>query len=257
MDFLKRFSSTTTLIGFLFFSTASSGCVAQSASAQRGSGTTQQPQATAQQGSGTQNAGGSQTTAASHPALTDPSLANKKAPEKFQAKFATTKGDIVVEVTRAWSPNGADRFYNMVDVGYFDDIAIFRAVPNFMFQFGVHGDPNISKHWKNATIKDDPPGQASNLPGYLTFAKTGAPNSRSAQMFINLGNNSFLDQQGFTPFGKVVQGLDIVAKINTEYGENKPQDNVQGRLVQEGNDWLLEKFPRLDLIKSVELIEMR
>ena len=187
--------------------------------------------------------------------MTNPALANKTAPEKFFAKFSTTKGDFVVEVTRALSPNGADRFYNMVDIGYFQNIAIFRAVPNFMFQFGVHGDPNISKHWANATIKDDAPGKASNLPGFLTFAKTGAPNSRSAQMFVNLGNNGFLDRQGFTPFGKVVEGQEVVGKINTEYGENAPSD--QGMFVQKGNDWLLKKYPRLDIIRSVTLVELK
>ena len=243
MDSLHRFSTIATMLGLLIYSTASSGCVAQSPTkTQQGSGTTQP-------------AAGSQTKAAAHPALTDPSLANKTAPEKFRAKFATTKGDIVIEVTREWSPNGADRFYNLVDIGYFDDIAIFRAVPNFMFQFGVHGDPNVSKHWKDSNIKDDAPGKASNLPGYVTFAKTGMPNSRSAQMFVNLGNNSFLDAQGFTPFGKVIEGLEVVAKINTEYGENDPED--QGSLITKGNDWLLKKYPRLDIIKSVELIEMK
>lgn len=234
----------------LIVSIASSGCLAQSSAKKA-----QSPEA-AQQGSATtQQSSGSATKNAPNPALTNPSLANKTAPEKFFARFETTKGDFVVEVTREFSPNGADRFYNMVDIGYFKDIAIFRAVPNFMFQFGVHGDPNVSKHWKDATIKDDAPGKASNVPGFLTFAKTGMPNSRSAQIFINLGNNAFLDRQGFTPFGKVVEGLEVVGKINTEYGENDPSD--QGALIQKGNKWLLGKYPRLDIIRSVTFVEAK
>ena len=262
-----RFQSVTAFAALLIFSASTPGCQAQStlrkpqgsstqATTQQGSATTQQGSATTQQGSGTtQQGAGSASKNAAHPALTNPSLANKTAPEKFYARFATTKGDFVVEVTRELSPNGADRFYNMVDIGYFHNIAIFRGIPNFMFQFGVHGDPNISKHWAEATIKDDAPGKASNLPGFLTFAKTGAPNSRSAQMFINLGNNAGLDRQGFTPFGRVVEGLDVVAKINTEYGENDRTD--QGEFVQKGNEWLLKKYPRLDIIKSVEFVEAK
>lgn len=250
MDSLHRFSTITTLIGLLIYSTASTGCVAQSPTKNQGS-STKQPAS----GSDTKAEQSSQTKAAAHPAMTNPSLANKTSPEKFQAKFVTTKGDFVIEVTRAWSPNGADRFYNLIDIGYFQDIAIFRGVPNFMFQFGVHGDPNVSKHWKDSNIKDDRPGNVSNLPGYVTFAKTGMPNSRSAQMFVNLGNNAFLDSQGFTPFGKVIEGLEVVGKINTEYGENDRED--QGEFIAKGNAWLLKKYPRLDIIKSVELTEMK
>jgi peptidyl-prolyl cis-trans isomerase A (cyclophilin A) len=252
-----RFQSVAVFAALLVLSTSTPGCQAQSTLRKpQGSATTQQGSATTPQGSATtQQGSGSATKSAPHPALTDPSLANKTAPEKFFARFSTTKGDFVVEVTRELSPNGADRFYNMVDVGYFQNIAIFRAIPGFMFQFGVHGDPSVSKHWSKATIKDDAPGKASNLPGFLTFAKTGLPNSRSAQIFINLGNNASLDRQGFTPFGKVVEGLDVVAKINTEYGENDRSD--QAEFTQKGNEWLLKKYPRLDIIKSVTFVEAK
>lgn len=187
-------------------------------------------------------------------ALTNPKLANKQAPDKFRVKFETTKGDIVLEVNREWSPVGADRFYNLVDIGYFKDIVIFRAVPDFMFQFGIHGSPAVSQHWSNSNIKDDPrkPG-ISNEPGTITFAKTGAPNSRSTQMFINLKDNAFLDGQGFTPFGKVVEGMDIVKKINTEYGENPP--DLQSRFEAQGNAYVLKRFPNLDIIKSAKVVE--
>ena len=259
-----RFQSVAAFAALLVLSTSAPGCQAQStlrkpqgsATAPQGSASTPQGSATTPQGSATtQEGSGSATKSAPHPALTNPSLANKTAPEKFFARFSTTKGDFVIEVTREWSPVGADRFYNLVDIGYFNNIAFFRAVPGFMLQFGVHGDPNISKHWKAANIKDDQPGKASNVPGFISFAKTGLPNSRSAQMFINLANNGFLDRQGFTPFGKVVEGLEVIGKINTEYGENERTD--QAMFVEKGNEWLLKKYPRLDIIKSVTFVEAK
>jgi peptidyl-prolyl cis-trans isomerase A (cyclophilin A) len=140
----------------------------------------------------------------------------------------------------------------MVDIGFFEDIAIFRAVDNFMFQFGIHGNPNISQHWSNSNIQDDPRKGISNDLGTITFAKSNAPNSRSCQMFINLRNNAFLDGQGFTPFGKVVEGMDVVKKINTEYGENA--QDVQPRFQSQGNAFILKRYPNLDIIKSVTLV---
>lgn len=191
--------------------------------------------------------------AAPHPALKDPSLAVERAPETFKAKFSTTKGDYTVQINRAWSPNGADRFYNLVKIGYFQDVAIFRAIKGFMYQFGIHGDPAISGVWDDANISDDPNVGISNAPGTICFAKTGAPNSRSTQMFINLGNNANLDGQGFTPFGRVVEGLDVVRNINTEYGENR--GNVQGEFKEKGNQYIVQMFPNIDFIKSVTLVE--
>jgi peptidyl-prolyl cis-trans isomerase A (cyclophilin A) len=205
------------------------------------------------------NAGaGTAATAQDNPALMDPSKATETAPDKFKAKFVTTKGDFVIEVTRAWAPNGADRFYNMVRVGYFKEIAIFRAIKGFMFQFGIHGNPAVTAKWRDASIQDDPSAGISNLPGYVTFAQTGRPNSRSAQMFVNLGNNAFLDEARgggapFVPFGKVISGMDVVEKINTEYGENSRE--VQGKFMAEGNAYIQEKYKRIDFIKSVEIVK--
>jgi peptidyl-prolyl cis-trans isomerase A (cyclophilin A) len=187
-----------------------------------------------------------------HPAMADPSLANKKAPDEFKVKFQTTKGDFVVKVTRAWSPNGADRFYNMVDIGYYNDIVIFRAIDGFMFQFGIHGDPAVNSKWSEANFKDDPNAGVSNKPGYLSFAKSGRPNSRSTQIFVNLGNNANLDGMNFTPFAQIVEGADVVMKINTEYGENAR--DVQGNFQAEGNKYILKKYPKLDIIKSVSFL---
>ncbi|HMP80181.1 MAG TPA: peptidylprolyl isomerase [Pirellulaceae bacterium] len=184
--------------------------------------------------------------------LPSPRDAQEKAPDEFKVKFKTTKGDFIVQVTRNASPNGADRFYNLVKIGYFQDIAIFRAIEGFMFQFGIHGDPAVNKVWSEARINDDPRGELSNEPGTITFAKTGQPNSRSVQFFVNLGDNSFLDRQGFTPFGKVVEGMDVVNSINVEYGENAP--DVQGKFQAQGNAFIKERYPRLDFIQSVELL---
>lgn len=186
-----------------------------------------------------------------HPALKDPSKADKQAPEVFRVRFETTKGDFVVEVTREWSPNGADRFYNLVDIGYFEDTAIFRAIKGFMFQFGIHGNSAINEVWRDANIPDDKGKGISNKPGTLTFAHAG-PNTRGTQLFINLGNNNSLDRD-FTPIGKVVEGLDVVSKINTEYGENSGE--VQARFQAQGNAYITKRYPNIDFIKSVKLVE--
>ena len=200
----------------------------------------------------------STTTAAAHPGLKDPSKAAEKAPDTFTAVFTTTKGDFEVAVTREWSPLGADRFYNLVKIGYFQDIAFFRAVDNFMVQFGIHGDPKVSAHWRAAPIKDDAQGKASNEEGYITFATSG-PNSRTVQMFINYKNNAGLDRQGFTPFGKVTSGMDIVKSLYKGYGDAPSPYNPggkgpnQGRIQGEGNTYLKKDFPQLDYIKSAKL----
>ena len=188
-----------------------------------------------------------------HPGLMNPEKATEKSPEEFRVKVSTTKGDFVIQVVRKWSPNGADRFYNLVRVEFFKDIGIFRAIENFMFQFGIHGDPKVSEAWGEATIKDDPRKDISNKQGYITFAKTGLPNSRTTQLFINLGDNKRLDEYGFTPFGRVIQGMDVVQKINTEYGEN-PRD-VQENFRAQGNTYIKKRFPRIDFIKSMTLIK--
>ncbi len=189
-----------------------------------------------------------------HAGMLDPSKANLKAPDTFKAEFSTTQGDFVIQVNREWSPNGADRFYNLVKIGYFENIVIFRAVKGFMFQFGIHDDPQVNAAWKNATINDDASlADVSNQPGFISFAKTGQPNSRSRQMFINLGDNARLDTMGFTPFGKVVSGMEVLQKINTEYGENNSRD--QGLFEMSGNKYILGEYPKLDIIRSVTIAQ--
>lgn len=187
----------------------------------------------------------------SHPAMKDPSKAVEKAPETFTAVFDTTKGEFEITVTRKWSPLGADRFYNLVKIGYFEDVAFFRAVSGFMVQFGIHGDPAVNAVWKDANIKDDGKAMVSNAPGKVTFAKTGAPNSRSVQFFINYGDNGFLDNQGFTPFGEISKGMEVVNSLYQGYGE--APSSAQGLIQDQGNKFLKQKFPELDYIKSAQL----
>jgi peptidyl-prolyl cis-trans isomerase A (cyclophilin A) len=184
----------------------------------------------------------------------DPAKLTAKAPESFKVKFDTTKGNFTVEVTRSLAPNGADRFYNLVRSGYFKDLAFFRVIAGFMCQFGIHGDPKVSSVWRSAQIPDDPV-KASNVRGAITFATAG-PNTRTTQLFINFGNNANLDGMGFSPFGRVTEGMEVVDKINSEYGEGAPRGRGpdQGRVQKEGNAYLKKDFPNLDYIKSADVL---
>ena len=181
---------------------------------------------------------------AQKPSLNDPASLKEQAPATYKVRFDTSAGPVVVTVTRAWAPRGADRFYNLVSNGYFDGARFFRVIPGFMVQFGINGDPAIQRNWMNARIQDDPVTQ-SNTRGKITFA-TGGPNSRTSQVFINFGNNAGLDKQGFAPFGEVTTGMDVVDKINAQYRE-QPQ---QARIQAEGNAYLNKEFPKLDFIKK-------
>jgi peptidyl-prolyl cis-trans isomerase A (cyclophilin A) len=181
-------------------------------------------------------------------ALLNPASLNAKAPDTYDVKFVTTKGDFLVQVTRAWAPVGADRFYNLVQHGFFTDAAFFRVVPGFMVQFGLGADPAVNRAWRSANIKDDPV-KESNRPGMITFATAG-PNTRTTQLFINYGNNTFLDSQGFSPFGKVTSGMDVVQKIYSGYGERPDQ----GSITTEGKAYLDKNFPNLDRIKSATVV---
>jgi peptidyl-prolyl cis-trans isomerase A (cyclophilin A) len=186
--------------------------------------------------------------------LTDPSKATEKAPETFKVKFATTKGDFTMEVTRAWSPLGADRFYNLVKAGFFSDVTFFRVIEGFMVQFGIHGDPAVATAWRGARIQDDPVVE-SNKKGYVSYAMAG-PNTRTTQMFINFGNNARLDGMGFSPFGRIVDGMNVVESIYSGYGEGAPSGMGpdQGRVQSQGNKYLRADFPKMDFIKSAELL---
>jgi len=184
-------------------------------------------------------------------ALMDPSKLTATAPAVFNANFETSVGDFVIEVHRDWAPKGADRFYNLVKNGFFNDTRFFRVVPNFMVQFGINGDPAIQQHWREANIPDDPVKQ-SNKRGFVTFANAG-PNTRSTQIFINFSDrNASLDSMGFAPFGQVISGMEVVDKIYSGYGENS--NEVQGRLQRDGNKYLAQALPKLDYVKRATIV---
>lgn len=183
--------------------------------------------------------------------LADPTKLVEKAPATFKVEFDTTQGVFVLEVTRAWSPNGVDRFYNLVKNGFFDGIKFFRVVPGFVVQFGIHGDPALASKWLESNIQDDKV-VSSNKRGFITYAKSSAPNSRSTQLFINLADNERLDAMGFSPFGKVVRGMEVVDKLYGGYGENLTR--LQGAIAEQGNKFLEENFPKLDGIKRARIV---
>ena len=178
---------------------------------------------------------------------------NEQAPETYRARFETTKGTFTVEVTRAWAPQGADRFHSLIKSGFYDGARFFRVLPGFVIQFGIPGDPAVARQWRSANIPDDPVTQ-TNAPGSVTFATAG-PNTRTTQVFINLGNNAALDRQGFAPFGRVTEGMDVVGQLYSGYGEGAPHGRGpdQGRIQSEGNKYLESGFPKLDYIKKAEV----
>ena len=188
-------------------------------------------------------------------ALLNPALLKEKAPETYDAKFTTTKGDFTIHVTRAWAPLGADRFYNLVKHHYYDGASFFRVLDGFVVQFGINAYPRVTAAWKDATIKDDPVKQ-SNRNGFVTFATAG-PNTRTTQVFISLGNNARLDAMGFAPFGQVT-GDDMltVVKLYSGYGEGAPSGNGpdQGEIEKQGKAYLDKGWPKLDSIKTAVIV---
>src|SRR6266436_2690246 len=185
-------------------------------------------------------------------ALLRASMLKDKAPDTFQVKFATTRGDFVVTVNRSWAPIGADRFYNLVKHHFYDNASFFRVVPNFVVQFGISAYPPVSAAWQNANIKDEPV-TGSNKRGYLTYAKTSQPNTRSTQIFINLKDNAGLDRQGFSPFGVVdAQGMKVVDMLYDQYGDSAGPD--QDQIAKLGKPYIDKGWPKLDLVKSATLV---
>jgi peptidyl-prolyl cis-trans isomerase A (cyclophilin A) len=175
-------------------------------------------------------------------------------PEVFRVKFETTQGDFVVEATRAWAPRGVDRFHELVRMRYFDQSRFFRVLQGFIAQFGVHKEFKVHDVWRTLFIPDDPPRQ-KNMRGSLAFARSG-PNTRATEIFINLADNSVLDDQGFVPFGKVVEGIDVVDKFYAGYGEMRPEGKYidPGRVEEEANEYLEPRFPKLDYIKRARFV---
>jgi peptidyl-prolyl cis-trans isomerase A (cyclophilin A) len=188
--------------------------------------------------------------------LTNLAAFSEQAPATFKASFDTSKGPFVITAHRDWAPIGADRFYNLVKNGYYDDVRFFRVIDGFMAQFGMHGTPAVQSAWgaSSARLKDDPVKQGSKR-GYVVFAHAG-PNTRTTQLFINFkDNSSMLDKQGFAAFGEVTSGMDVVDKLYSGYGDGAPQGRgpEQGRITAEGNAYLTKSFPKLDYIKSAAI----
>jgi peptidyl-prolyl cis-trans isomerase A (cyclophilin A) len=188
------------------------------------------------------------------PALLHPATLIAKAPAEYEVKFVTTQGEFTVHVTRAWAPNGADRFYNLVRHHYYDGASFFRVLSGFMAQFGLSAYPEVSNAWEKANIKDDPLVQ-HNQRGFITFATAG-PNTRTTQVFINFGNNLALDKMGFTPFGQVTDGMEVVDKLYSGYGEGAPDGRGpdQGKVGNQGRVYLMKNFPLLDSIKTATIV---
>jgi peptidyl-prolyl cis-trans isomerase A (cyclophilin A) len=184
------------------------------------------------------------------PALLKPGALHAKAPATFGVEFTTTKGTFVVTVHRSWAPRGADRFYNLVKAGFYDGNEFFRVHTGFVVQFGISGDPQVSKAWQNANIPDDPV-KTSNTVGTITYADAG-PNTRTTQVFVNLGKNAFLDSQGFAPFGEVTSGLPVVEKLYSGYGE--APTSLQPQIASQGNTFLKKRFPKLDAVIRARVV---
>jgi peptidyl-prolyl cis-trans isomerase A (cyclophilin A) len=185
--------------------------------------------------------------------LANPAALHEQAPATYKVKFDTSKGPFVVEVHRDWAPLGADRFYNLVKNGFYNNGRFFRVISGFMVQFGVNANPAISAQWRSARIGDDPVKQ-SNARGLITFATAG-PNTRTTQVFINYADNSALDRQGFAPFGQVISGMNVVDALYSGYGEGAPSGGGpdQSRVQSEGNAYLTTAFPKLDYINSATI----
>jgi peptidyl-prolyl cis-trans isomerase A (cyclophilin A) len=183
--------------------------------------------------------------------LLNPAALTAKAPEVFKANFDATAGPFVIEVHRDWDPTGADRFYNLVKNGFFNGARFFRVVPGFMVQFGINGDPAVNAKWSDASARiKDSPVKEGNVRGNVSFAKPGARDARTTQLFINFADNTgSLDPQGFSSFGKVISGMENVDKIFSGYGEQPRQDLIQS----EGNAYLEKSFPKLDYIKNATI----
>ena len=180
--------------------------------------------------------------------LRNPAALTELAPATFSAAFDTSKGRFVVDVHREWAPLGADRFYNLVKNGFFDDVRFFRVIGGQLAQFGMHGDPAVQEAWRDAIIKDDPV-RHGNVRGSVSFASRG-PDTRTTQLFINLRDNSAYDRLGFAPFAEVVSGMDVVDKLYSDY-EERPE---QGLIDEEGNAYLTREFPNLDYIQKAAII---
>jgi peptidyl-prolyl cis-trans isomerase A (cyclophilin A) len=187
--------------------------------------------------------------------LLTPTNDSAAAPDSFRVAFQTNKGTFTVRAVRAWAPRGVDRFHYLVENGYYDGNKFFRVLPGFVVQFGISGNPAVNDVWKERAIQDDPV-RESNRPGYVTFA-TGGPNTRTTQLFVNLRDNRRLDGMGFSPIGRVVEGMSVVESLYGGYGEGAPSGRgpEQSRIEREGNDYLTRLYPQLDSIVRARVVK--
>lgn len=203
------------------------------------------------------SAGGGGSASGAPSALTKPdqSVLAKPAPDSFKVAVETSKGNFTILAHRDWSPRGVDRFYHLVELGFFDDARFFRVLQGFMAQFGLNGDPKVNAGWEPLSIPDDSVKQ-SNKRGTVTFAKMDQPNTRSTQLFINYGDNANLDAMGFSPIGEVIEGMAVVDSLYAGYGEGAPMGAGpdQGRISAEGNAYLTQSFPKLDFIRKARIV---
>jgi peptidyl-prolyl cis-trans isomerase A (cyclophilin A) len=183
------------------------------------------------------------------PNLMDPSTFKEQAPAKYTVDLKTTKGDIIIRVTRSFAPIGADRFYNVVKAGFYTDCSFFR-ITGQIAQFGIHPKPEVAQTWYKATIQDDPVKEA-NTRGMVTFANNGTPNSRSTQVFINLVDNPDLNSNRFAPFGELTKGMELVKLLYTGYGD--PPSDFQQKLFTQGKEFLDRSYPKLDRILTATI----
>jgi peptidyl-prolyl cis-trans isomerase A (cyclophilin A) len=182
--------------------------------------------------------------------LKDPAQLTERAPDQFRARFDTSQGEIVIAVEREWAPLAADRFYNLVKNGFYDDSRFFRVLSGFMAQFGLHADPAVQSAWRTANLKDEPV-KKSNTRGFVTFTRESSPNSSYTMIFINYKDNSYLDADGFAPFGEVVSGMDVADRLYSGYGRQNVPD--QRRIMRDGNTYLLAEYPMLDFVKTARI----
>jgi peptidyl-prolyl cis-trans isomerase A (cyclophilin A) len=178
-----------------------------------------------------------------------------KAPAEFKVRLDTSKGDIVLKITRDWAPKGADRFHALVKAGYYDDCRFYRVLPKYIAQFGISGTPATAAKWKELPIDDDPVKQ-KNTRGRVTFAR-GGPNTRTTNLFINLKDSTSLDGDGFAPIGEVVEGMDIADQLFSGYGDGAPKGKgpSQKKIYEQGNAWLQKDYKDLDYIKTAKVLE--
>ena len=182
--------------------------------------------------------------------LKDPSQLSERAPDQFRARFDTSQGGFVIAVEREWAPLAADRFYNLVKNGFYNDTRFFRVLSGFMAQFGLHADPSVQSAWTTANLEDEPV-RKSNTRGFVSFTRESSPHSRYTMIFINFKDNSYLDADGFAPFGEVVSGMDVADRLYSGYGRQNVPD--QRRIVREGNAYLLAEYPKLDFVKTAAI----